>query len=191
MRILLLTLLVAGTIYYFRQSDSVDAPKSISSVRSKMKKNFKNDIREPASPKKIVPVPQEVNIVQIDTEDEVKTLVSSAHEPTDVPVQEFQWSQIEEGWNRELKEMLLRLEPVDGEEMHKTYLQEQEAYQAELDGLLNEKQQKSTPEALTEIEQLIVSLDEKHQSRLREVLGAHYEAVRDGYEAYMDQAGAE
>lgn len=103
-------------------------------------------------------------------------------------VEEVQWTDLEEGWNTELKSMLGRLEPADGEEIYKTYMKEQESYQAELDSLMNEKQQKSSDEAINEIDQLIGQLDSKHQEKLKDILGAHYEAVRDQYQQYMDSA---
>lgn len=115
--------------------------------------------------------------------------VSSGVEHGDLEhVEEVQLNDIEEGWNNELKEMLNRLEPAEGESIHKAYISEQESYQAELDALMNEKNQKTTDEAALEVEQLIGQLDHKHQEKLKEIFGAHYEAVRDGYESYMETA---
>jgi hypothetical protein len=124
-----------------------------------------------------------------DSSEESEGEVSSGAEHGDLEhVEEVQLNDLEEGWNNELKEMLGRLEPADGENIHKAYVSEQESYQAELDALMSEKQQKTTEEATQEVEQLIGQLDQKHQEKLKEIFGAHYEAVRDGYESYMDSA---
>ena len=52
---------------------------------------------------------------------------------------------------------------------------------------MSEKQQKTGEEGL-EIDQMIAQLDEKHQAKLKDILGAHYEAVRDHYDQYMESA---
>jgi len=82
--------------------------------------------------------------------------------------------------------MLNRLEPVDGDNIHKTYLEEQQNYQSMLDNLMNDKEQKTSHEAVLEVDQLISQLDQKHQERLKEILGTHYEAIRDHYEEYLE-----
>ncbi len=97
-----------------------------------------------------------------------------------------EWTDLEEGWSAELKGLLNRLEPADGDEIYKTYMKEQEVYQAELDALINEKHQKTSRDAALEIDQLISQLDSKHQDRLKDILGAHYEAVRDQYQQYLE-----
>jgi hypothetical protein len=63
---------------------------------------------------------------------------------------------------------------------------QQASYQAEMDALLGEKQQKTHPKESQEIEHLILSLEERHQARLKEILGAHFEAVRDQYDQFME-----
>ena len=101
----------------------------------------------------------------------------------DLPV-ESTMSDFEEGWNGELLNILGRLEPYEAESLHKSYLQEKEAYHKGLEAMLNEGQ--NSPEAAMELEQIQAELDHQHQEKLRNILGPHYEAVMDQYQQYME-----
>lgn len=192
MRILLLTILFVSSFYYFSAGDKTKSPQ-IDSVKLKMgapERAEERILTVEKTQKLPAPVPPEVSSAS-GAEEEGVSEVSSTEEDESVSedlehVQEVQWTELEEGWNNELKEMLSRLEPREGESMHTAYLSEQESYQAELDSLLNEKQQKSSYEAGREIDQLISQLEYKHQEKLKNILGAHYEAVRDHYEYFME-----
>lgn len=185
MRILLLTILLASPVYYFTHEDEVIKPE-IDSVRLKVSGPERSDrilsVKEPVAVAKAA-APEEIA--------EVKTEVSDSIESDLEHAEGVELSDIEESWNNELKGMLDGLEPAEGESIHKSYLSEQESYQTELDALLNEKQQKTTDEAALEVEHLIGQLDVKHQEKLKEILGAHYEAVRDHYEDFMDASQAD
>lgn len=181
----MLTILFFAPLYYFTQDNADPAPE-IDSVKLKM--------GAPARLEKAVqsePPARPVAVETVETKDEVVAEAPVAELTEESEVEEVHWTDLEEGWNNELKDMLSRLEPADGEEIHKSYLKEQESYQAELDALMNEKQQKTSDEAVLEIDQLIAQLDAKHQDRLRDILGAHYEAVRDQYQLYMDSMSEE
>lgn len=192
MRILLLTILFVSSFYYFSAGDKTKSPQ-IDSVKLKMgaPERAEERILTVEKPQKIPASITPEAASASESDEERGSEVSSTQEDENVNedlehVQEVQWTELEEGWNNELKEMLSRLEPREGEAMHSSYLSEQESYQAELDSLLNEKQQKSSYEAGREIDQLISQLDYKHQEKLKNILGAHYEAVRDHYEYFMD-----
>jgi t-SNARE complex subunit (syntaxin) len=60
-----------------------------------------------------------------------------------------------------------------------------------VEGLMSEKSEKNSSEASEEIEQMVQQLDLKHQEKLKEILGTHYEAVRDAYNEYIDTASQE
>lgn len=186
MRILLLTILIVAPLYYFTHEEEAPVPE-IDSVKLKLGAPDRAERILTVDKTKSVPevkpeAPAEAPSRDITSEDE-----GSAEEGMD-QVDEVQWTDLEEGWNNELKSMLGRLEPADGDDIYKSYMKEQEGYQAELDSLMNEKQQKTSDEAISEIDQLIAQLDSKHQDKLKEILGAHYEAVRDQYQQYMDSA---
>lgn len=184
MRILLLTILLAAPVYLYTHENEVVKPE-IDSIRLK--------VSGPDRTERILTVKEPVPVAEgaADEATDVAPEISDSVESDLEHVEEVELSDIEEGWNNELKDMLGRLEPAEGEAIHKSYLSEQESYQAELDALLNEKQQKTTDEAALEIEHLIGQLDVKHQEKLKEILGAHYEAVRDHYEDFMDASPAD
>jgi t-SNARE complex subunit (syntaxin) len=60
-----------------------------------------------------------------------------------------------------------------------------------LDNLMSDKNLKTSKEAELEVDQLITQLDQKHQERLKEILGTHYEAIRDQYEEYLESSQRE
>lgn len=195
MRIIALSILIAGSYYFLTKEETQVSRQvdSIDSIKVKMAANDRDRIERILTVDKPKLNPEESAAASAsspeDSSDEPQGEVSSGAEFGDLEhVEEVQLNDLEEGWNNELKEMLGRLEPAEGENIHKSYLAEQESYQAELDALMSEKQQKTTEEASQEVEQLIGQLDQKHQDKLKEIFGAHYEAVRDGYETYMDSA---
>lgn len=178
MRILCLTILFLAPLYYFQHNEVPESPE-IDSVKLKMGAPKRAPAEKKAS--QILAAPAPVKGVEVVEQPELLT-------DTPEDGEEVHWNDLEEGWNTELKDMLGRLEPADGEEIYKNYMKEQETYQTELEALMNEKQQKTSDEAALEIDQLIVQLDNKHQDRLKDILGAHYEAVRDQYQQFMDSS---
>lgn len=101
----------------------------------------------------------------------------------DLP-QETSMTDLEEGWNGELLNVLGRLEPYDAEALHKSYLEEKKAYHIGLEAMLNEGQ--NSPEAAMELERIQAELDYQHQEKLKSILGPHYETVIDQYHQFMD-----
>lgn len=193
MRVILLSLLFAGSYYFLTKEEKTVTRQvdSIDSIKLKMSATDRDRVERILTVDKPKMAPTEAPAQGDDSvsEDKPEGEVSSGAEQGDLEhVEEVQLNDIEEGWNSELKEMLNRLEPAEGENIHKSYLSEQESYQAEMDALMSEKQQKTTEEASLEVDQLISQLDQKHQDKLKEIFGAHYEAVRDGYESYMENA---
>jgi hypothetical protein len=189
MRIILLTILFLGPLYYFNQEETpavVPAAVSIDSIRLKM-----------GAPDRIEPRPTQIDQNRVPQAQETTPLapetssIGQEQESDQDLVEDVQLSDLEEGWSQELKAMLLRLEPLDGADIHTAYFGQQASYQAELDSLLNEKEQKTTDDAVMEIDYLINHLEETHQNKIKEILGAHYEAVRDHYEDFMDAAYAD
>lgn len=194
MRIILLTILFLGPLYYFNQDEEVepltqmDSVDSIKVLQGAPKRTADTKIERILTVDKPVEAP--ASIVE-NTKQESSSPASDEEEVSsdlEESSEEVQWTDLDEGWNNELKAMLGRLEPEEGEDIYKNYTKQQEVYQAELESLQNEKQQKTSDEAALEIDQLILQLDSKHQERLKDILGAHYEAVRDQYQQFMDTA---
>jgi hypothetical protein len=181
MRILILTTLFLAPIYYFTHEEApVTSEISIDSVKVKMGAPKR---QEESAKTKIKPVAAEKSSAS--SENFVEQVGHTEDEDPN-HFQEISNNDLEADWNSELKDMLGRLEPAESEEIHKSYIAQQESYQAELDALLNEKEQKTTDEEINEIEQSLAQLDQNHQNRLKEILGAHYEAVRDYYSDFVE-----
>jgi FtsZ-binding cell division protein ZapB len=194
MRIILLTILFLGPLYYFNQDEEVEPLTQMDSVDSiKVLQGAPERIAD-TKIDGILTVDKPVEAPSLlveNTKQESSSPASDEEEITsdsEESTEEVQWTDLDEGWNNELKAMLGRLEPEEGEDIYKNYTKQQEVYQAELESLQNEKQQKTSDEAALEIDQLILQLDSKHQERLKDILGAHYEAVRDQYQQFMDTA---
>lgn len=190
MRIITLTIVFASLFYYFRSTpEKATAQRSeIDSIKLKM--GAPDRIATEAIPKSERLLTVEESIVNdrgpAVNEDEIEVVEDSGLVSDLEHVEEIQIQDVEAAWNNELKGMLSRLEPMEGEAIHNTYLQAQESYEAELNALMDEKQQKETEEEALEVEHMIGQLDYNHQQRLKDILGAHYEAVRDHYQYYMD-----
>lgn len=192
MRIIILTILFVTSFYYFKSPETKERSE-IDSIKLKMgapdrfvgeevqKTERLLTVEEPVTRDLAVEEGSDVPEEDLGGDAQVDGVVSDLEHVEEVELQD-----VEEGWNSELKGMLSRLEPMEGEAIHNTYLQAQESYQAELNALMDEKQQKETEEEALEIEHLIGQLDYNHQQRLKDILGAHYEAVRDHYQYYMD-----
>jgi|GEM_PF-1621723 hypothetical protein len=191
MRILTLTILFFSAIYYLNKGPEDTNSNADTLVLKQSAPDRAERILTVDKPK-VLPDSEEVvsDLQQNDTQDETEEEVSDSDEEMD-RAEEVQISEIEEGWNSELKSVLNRLEPVEGDSIHKTYLEEQQNYQNMLDNLMNEKGLKTSNEATLEVDQLITQLDQKHQERLKEILGTHYEAIRDQYEEYIENSQRE
>ncbi len=191
MRILTLTILFFSAIYYLNKGPEDTNSNADTLVLKQSAPDRAERILTVDKPK-VLPDSEEVvsDLQQNDTQDETEEEVSDSDEEMD-RAEEVQISEIEEGWNSELKSVLNRLEPVEGDNIHKTYLEEQQNYQNMLDNLMNEKGLKTSNEASLEVDQMITQLDQKHQEKLKEILGTHYEAIRDQYEEYIENSQRE
>ncbi len=191
MRILTLTILFFSAIYYLNKGPEDTNSNADTLVLKQSAPDRAERILTVDKPK-VLPDSEEVvsDLQQNDTQDENEEEFSDSDEEMD-RAEEVQISEIEEGWNSELKSVLNRLEPVEGDSIHKTYLEEQQNYQNMLDNLMNEKGLKTSNEASLEVDQMITQLDQKHQEKLKEILGTHYEAIRDQYEEYIENSQRE
>lgn len=182
------------SFYYFWPTEDKGAPPQrikIDSVELKMGAPDRAE-RVLTAPKKKEIVAKETTEEKVTEEssDEVERTpaidVSAAEENALEQIEEMSWSETESAWNGELKEILYRLDPQESENIHKAYTGERESYLSEVEGLLNEKKQKTSPEAAQEIEQMIAGLEEKHEEKIKEIFGSNYEAIREQYDNYME-----
>lgn len=195
MRIIVLTLLFLAPLYFFNKEEKTGAPE-IDSIKVKISAPDREErlltTDKPLQPRTPSTTTEESSsalseeVTDNQNTPEVSSTFSDLEHAGEVELRD-----LEADWNSELKEMLLRLEPMDGEEIHRSYLQEQENYQTELNALLDEKQQKTDEQEIVEIEYMIGQLDFLHQEKLKEILGAHYDAIRDHYDYFMESTSYE
>ena len=190
MRALLLGVLLAFPFYYFKKSVQTE-PSGSDSIKLKMNapdrmeriglSETKVVLPEEESSNKTLLVDEETDSSEDLSEKDESDPLDDSHEG-----EKFQMTDIEESWNEELKQFLNRLEPVDGDAIHKAYFQEQENYQVMLEGLMAEKHQKTTDDAIAEVDELLAQLEHKHHESLKDILGAHFEAVQDHYQYHLE-----
>lgn len=191
MRILILAVLTFSSFYYFWPKEkTVFKPRltKVDSIDVIMSGTAKRVLT--AEPKKQIvaePVAAETQAI-VETERSPALDVSLAEEDALEQVEEITWSETEAAWNNELKDILYRLEPQESENMHKAYVSERETFLGEIENLLNEKQQKTSPDAIQEIEQMISGIEQKHEEKIKEIFGAHYEVVKEQYDSYMESS---
>lgn len=201
MRILLLTILIILPFYYFKHSDNEKSPK-IDAIKLKSSAPDRAErilTVEPTKPSNLTSnngsedenIDNSIEDEQIE-ESHRESSFEEVEEVDEVEeVEEVQTSEVEENWNNELKDILNRLDPIEGDEIHSAYLQEQEAYKAMMESLVSEKEQKTSEEALSEIDNLISQLEEKYQEKIRTILGPHFEAVNELHAEYLQSLPAE
>jgi hypothetical protein len=194
MRIFALTILFISGLYYFGTQESEETPQ-IDAIKTKMSAPERQEapvrVVTPVRVKKVEPEvakPAEERFEPEYPDEELRApAFSDIHHDSDTEdAPEVSVGNLEEGWNTELKSMLSRLEPLDGENIHQSYMQAQENYQSEMMALMEEKQQKTTKEEMLEMDYIMSEVDVKHQEKLKEIFGAHYEAVRDHYDYFME-----
>ncbi len=184
MRILLLTILFAGAFKVFSHKE--ENPNRIDSIRVKLGAP-KRVNRSPA----VLPV-ERARVEESDPPETGEGFVDE--EPAQLTAGEHYTDGEgpgEDSWPVELKDMLLRLEPVDGEEIYQAYQAEQDAYQSELDALMTEKQQKTSEEGAAEMDHQLTQLDSKHEEKLKVIFGDHYEAIREHQQEFLEAGSAE
>lgn len=197
MKVLLLTALILAPLYYlnrdkkmgldfFGESDEVKI-KSSAPKRPILKRTAV--VKERPKPQKLVQssyfVPE--SSPQNEKDEEHFEEYADPSENAEVGRSPAMGS-LESGWNAALLDLLNRLEPADAQTIYEQYTAEQDAYQAEFEALMAEKQQNPHSEETFMTEEAVTRLEYAHEQRLQEILGAHYEAVRDYYEGYMDAA---
>jgi hypothetical protein len=195
MRILFLTVLFLSPLYFFSTSPDQGHEVDTIAIKASAPDRIERILTVEPPRKSVSPETTESPAFSTEADEDSTEFLSDeegdrspAASATLEEVEEVQMSDIEESWHGELKQILNRLEPADGDDIHRSYLQEQESYKVMIDGLMSEKSSMTTQEASEEIEQMIQQLDYKHQEKLKEILGPHYEAVRDSYDEFMESS---
>lgn len=189
MRILILTILFASGFYYLNNSrEKVVTAPTPTKPKAELD-SIKVFASAPDRAERILTAKPVEKPAVVESESTSGREISSSEEEEDYTyedehVEEVSNPDLDQAWNHELKDVLNRLEPAEGDNIHKAYMAEVESYKAEMDALMSEKQSQSSELGL-ESEQMISQLDQKHEDNLKEIFGAHYDAVRDHYQEYM------
>lgn len=202
MRILILSIIFLSAFYYFSPRPNEESSTArIDLVKVKMaapeRKTTASNERVLTVREKTKTRPGEQSKIEEDSadfeeepvdnyeEDLNENLATEASEDSEADLpRETSMTDLEEGWNGELLTILGRLEPYEAEALHKSYLQEKEAYHKGLEAMLNEGQ--NSAEAALELEQIQAELEQQHQEKLKNILGTHYESVMDQYHQFME-----
>lgn len=195
MRVLLLTALILAPLYYLNRDNKMSVPLFGSDEVAVKSAAPKRPVFERNAPKKAA-IEQEVKesffVPPAKGSEEQDEHFGELAESLDLEQQRAPaLHDLEAGWQAALLDFLTRLEPADAHQIHEQYLAQQDAYQAEFEAIMAEKQQKVSDAQAFQTEEALSYLEEVHEQKLQDILGAHYEAVRDYYEGYMDSVEVE
>ncbi len=121
------------------------------------------------------------------TDSSISFVSDDAIDPDDETETQATISNPEQAWQGELKDILVRLEPEDGEVIYNAYIAENENYQSEIEALSQEKN-KGGRGVAGEFESIMGQVEKKHEDRLKELLGGHYEEVQQHHQEFMESA---
>lgn len=115
-----------------------------------------------------------------DSGQEQEQVTDPASEENEVPIFETQAisePDPEAEWQQELKNLLIRLEPENGEAIFEAYINESNNHKMELDALHREQAEPS--------DELLYELDRRSEARMEEILGPHSEEVNQYLSEYF------
>lgn len=183
MRIVLLSVILLSTLYLLRPGTEPDV-EEIDDV--KLRLSSAQQIRPAARPQalvhreEILPEPEAQDNASAADVSDAEIASVSTDEEIEEPVEEAPESAQEKGWQDELSQALMTLEPEQGEEMYNAYVNERNTYQATLDDTIRSNQKNQ------DLEGLIAELENKHEERVKEIFGARYEDVKELEAKYLE-----
>ena len=109
-------------------------------------------------------LPDSEEVSEVENEDD-------EYENSEVP-----WEEIKTGWRDHLHNTLSDLDPENGEDIYNAYLAENNNYEAEM-----AKLEMNTSD---DVQTLMGQLESRHEEKLKEILGKHYQEVTDQHQQY-------
>lgn len=179
MRMLVLSILALISIYAFSpKSEVIHQTDAVEFKQSAPR-------RKHVSGRKIqIPEEDKVELVESDESDpssDGETDISSTADSAEVEhVEDAPADDHEKNWQDELSQVIVNLEPEYGEEMFNAYVSERNGYQTSLDELIQGNQKNQ------DLEYLIGELETKHDDRVKEIFGRHYEEIKDHQSKFLD-----
>jgi hypothetical protein len=186
MRIVLLTLIILGLIYFIPSSQKnnvqIDAVKMAMGAPVRLKSEIKKI--NPKLPPEIIT--KEDSEDALDEQNDQEGEEVSRHLAADEQIEKIEDSNegdYEKAWQNELSQMLLNLEPVYAEEILDAYVSERTDHQTNLDELVRNNQQNH------DLEYLIEDLEIKHEEKIKEILGRNYEEIKQAHLKFLETEG--
>ena len=177
--------LFTGLLYTFvPKPEPVVQIDEIKSKVSAIKRAPLPKVEEPIQEMEGGPVAQETEaplMAESPSPEEESTSSEDSSESQSVP-----WNELEQGWFAELKDQLVRLDPEEGEAIYSSYMSEKEKYQTEVDAIYKERANLTQKEAALEFDAIMSEIDRKHEERLKEILGRHFDEVMTRQEEYLE-----
>lgn len=90
--------------------------------------------------------------------------------------EEIPWDEIREGWRSHLRDLLYDLDPQNGEAIFSAYQAESNAFEAEMESL--------TQNQSGDMDILLGQLENRHEEKLKDILGPYYRDVTDHHQQY-------
>lgn len=183
-RILALVILLSGLYFSFAPSQSEVSNMDV--IKVKMSSIARRPVANlvPQAALQAMPAVNSISAIEerIIEESHVAELprnsdeLSTSEEDELSAESEIPWDEIRSGWKEHLKTLLSDLDPQNGEEIFSAYTAENSAFEAELEGLGNGES--------TEVDTLIGQLENRHEDKLKQILGRHYQEVTDQHQQY-------
>lgn len=184
MRILVLSIIALVSLYTFfprkLASNQIDEVKMKLSAPNREQK-FVQKIVAPLESDEDLEVTESDESEPESTEESSASVSSAATEEDEgeEPVEPLVGDH-EKGWQDELSQVVVELEPEHGEEMFNAYVSERNAYQSSLDELIRGNQKNQ------DLEFLIGELENKHEEQVQEIFGSHYEAIKEHHSKFLE-----
>jgi BMFP domain-containing protein YqiC len=83
-------------------------------------------------------------------------------------------------WSSEFGHLIQELEPEQADEIFNAYVTERENFQNQLQELVKSEEENS------DLESYISDLENQHEEKLKEILGVHYEVVKEHHTKFLE-----
>jgi hypothetical protein len=93
------------------------------------------------------------------------------------------WEELKNGWREQLHTVLSDIDPENGEDIYNAYLTENNVYESEM--------AKLELRDADDVQTLMGQLESRHEEKLKEILGKHYQEVTDQHQQYNSSIQSE
>lgn len=119
---------------------------------------------------------EESHVSALPDSDEEEAVAEVENEDDEYENAEVPWEELKTGWRDHLHNTLSDIDPENGEDIYNAYLAENNNYEAEM-----AKLEMNTSD---DVQTLMGQLESRHEEKLKEILGKHYQEVTDQHQQY-------